>query len=260
MSRENKLTAEIIIETMKRSSLNTLFIEGKDDLFIYRKIQDDIEDLIFDLFPCQGKINLLGVYQKKDSFGNKNLFICDKDMWVFKPSEIEQNEDLITTSGYSIENELFQDSENFILKLFTNDEIEKFNKIIKSICRWFAFEVELYLNNQGEKCCYSNVTILSTSIINKHEIEIKQEFLDSINYTEPNSELHEDISNDYKVKLRGKFIFQAIEKVFQERANNGISYTKKQLFDLIYNFVTKDDSTQYILKNRIEEIKNYFKD
>lgn len=258
MSNSNKLTAEIIIETMKRSSLNTLFIEGKDDLLIYRKIQDDIDDLIFDLFPCQGKINLIGVYQNKHQFGNKNLFICDKDMWVFKPSEIEGNNDIITTSGYSIENELFQDSESFILKLFTKDEIEKFNQIIKSICKWFAFEVELYLNNESEKCCYSTTTILSTSVINKNEIEIRQDFLDSINYTEPNNELHEDISNDYKVKLRGKFIFQAIEKIFQERANNGVSYTKKQLFDLIYNFVTKDESQEYILKNRIEKIKNYF--
>jgi hypothetical protein len=32
---KNPLTADIIIETMKRSSLNTLFIEGKDDLLIY---------------------------------------------------------------------------------------------------------------------------------------------------------------------------------------------------------------------------------
>lgn len=256
----NSLTAEIIIETMKRSSLNTLFIEGKDDLLIYRKIQDDIDDLIFDLFPCQGKINLIGVYENKHLFGNKNLFICDKDMWVFKPSEIENNEDLITTYGYSIENELFQDSEVFILKLFTKDEIEKFEKIIKSICKWFAFEVELYLNDKSDKCCYSETSILSTSVINKNEIEIKQEFLDSINFTNPNSELYEDISNDYKVKLRGKFIFQTIEKIFQERAKNGVSYTKKQLFDLIYNFVTKDDLNESILKNRIDDIKNYFKE
>lgn len=255
---KNVLTADIIIETMKRSSLNTLFIEGKDDLLIYRKIQDDISDLIFDLFPCQGKINLINVYEKKHLFGNKNLFICDKDMWVFQPSEIENNDDLITTSGYSIENELFQDSKIFIFKLFTNVEIEKFEKLIKSICKWFAFEVELYLNNNSDKCCYSETSILSTSVINKNEIELKQEFLDSINFTNPNTELHNDISNDYKVKLRGKFIFQAIEKIFQERAKDGITYTKKQLFDLIYNFVTKDDSSNYILKNRIEEIKNYF--
>lgn len=255
---KNPLTADIIIETMKRSSLNTLFIEGKDDLLIYRKIQDDIDELIFDLFPCQGKINLISVYENKHLLGNKNLFICDKDMWVFKPSEIENNADIITTSGYSIENELFQDSEIFILKLFTKDEIEKFEKIIKSICKWFAFEVELYLNDKSDKCCYSEISILSTSVINKNEIEIKQEFLDSINFTNPDIELHNDISNDYKVKLRGKFIFQAIEKIFQERAKDGITYTKKQLFDLIYNFVTKDDSSKYILKNRIEEIKNYF--
>lgn len=35
--RENPLTPEILLETLKRSSLKTVLVEGTDDMEVYRK-------------------------------------------------------------------------------------------------------------------------------------------------------------------------------------------------------------------------------
>lgn len=259
MASNNPLTPEIIIETLKRSSLNTVLIEGKDDLLIYRQIESELDSVDIDFFPCNGRSNLLEVYKVKDTIEAKLLFICDSDLWLFvpKPEYIIDN-DLIATEGYSIENELYQDGLDIIESLFSKDELEKKRAVIDNLCRWFAHEVLLVLADNQHNCKFADVSLLNTSIMEVKATNFKDDFLASRNFTEPKAEVLEDITQNYMIKLRGKFLFQTIEKIFQERPKEMVKYRKDQIFDMIYRLVSKAENPDKIINKRKKQIQDYF--
>lgn len=258
MAKKNPLTPEIIIETLKRSNLKTVLIEGKDDLQIYRHIEEEVDFLEVDFLACNGRNNLLEVYKAKNDISTKLLFICDSDLWLFVPKPEFINEDLITTNGYSIENELYQDGIEILNTLFSEEEILKKKQIIENLCVWFAYEVSKVLQNTQYDCKFSDVSILNEEIIELNSFHLREEFLKNRNFIEPDKNLIEDIKNNYKIKLRGKFIFQVLEKLFKERGKNLIRYRKDQLFDLIYRTVSNNDDNEKIINIRKKQIIEHF--
>ena len=91
MSNKDSLTPDIIIETLKRSNLNTVLIEGVDDVDVYRTLEDylDIADISF--MECQGRINLLKVFERRNEINDKVLFLCGRAFWVpFASHEIKK--------------------------------------------------------------------------------------------------------------------------------------------------------------------------
>lgn len=258
MTKKNSITPDILIETLKRSSLKTVLIEGKDDLQIYRLIEEELEDLDIDFLPCDGRTNLLEVYKAKDEISTQMLFICDSDLWLFtsRPDYVER--DLISTLGYSIENELYQDGLDFLNSLFSKDELIKKKEIIDNICVWFAHEVSLFLNNQQYDCKFSDVSILNKEIVESNKCTLNERFLNARNFLKPQDELVDDIKSNYPVKLRGKFIFQTLEKIFQERSKSLVKYRKEQLFDLVYRHVGMSGDNTKILNMRKKQILDYF--
>jgi hypothetical protein len=259
MSRNNPLTPEIIIETLKRSSLQTVLIEGKDDLQVYRNIEEDLHFLDIDFLPCNGRSNLLEVYKSKNSISSKLLFICDSDLWLFVPRPNYIADDIIVTNGYSIENELYQDGIEILNTLFSEEEIVKKKEIIESLCLWFAYEVSLVLNSEQYDCKFSEVSILNHTIMELNSTSLSTNFLKSRNFREPSPQLLEDIKTNYKIKLRGKFIFQTLEKIFQERNKKMVKYRRDQLFDLIYRTIVKSNDDNKILNIRRREIMQHFR-
>ncbi|RDC65031.1 hypothetical protein [Adhaeribacter pallidiroseus] len=258
MPRINPLTPDILIEVLKRSGLNTVLIEGIDDLQIYRNIEKELDIIDLDFLSCGGRTKLLEIYKRKNEISSKLLFICDSDLWLFFGRPDFADEDLITTEGYSIENELYQDGEHILIKLLTDDEKLKLALIIKNVCLWYSREVEKAINEQSYDCSFSNVSLLNTAIIPKKSIEFSAEFLNKINFQEPDEAIFQDILTNYQVKLRGKFLFQAYIKIFQERGKEGIKYSVDQLFDLIYRMVISENSEDSILIKRRNIIQSYF--
>ena len=259
MSNNNSLTADIIIETLKRSNLNTVLIEGVDDVDIYRTLEEflDVTDISF--LECQGRTNLLKVFERKDEINDNVLFICDSDLWVIlgKP-DIYKDVRLITTEGYSIENDLYSDGEEFLSKLFKTNELTKRDEIIKSLCRWYSHEISLVLQNSSHDCKFSDVTIMNTSTMKKYSSQFEESFLTTRSYAVAEETLYDSIINDFKNKLRGKFLFQIFEKIFQERQKKSVRYSKSQLFDMVLNFVLNDNNEEKILVKRKLQITEYF--
>ena len=66
MPKKNPLTPEIIISTLKHSSLNTVLIEGKDDLQVYNLMEKNIDNALISFLPCGGRNTLLKVLEEKD--------------------------------------------------------------------------------------------------------------------------------------------------------------------------------------------------
>jgi hypothetical protein len=257
MAKKITLTPEIIIATLKRSNLKTVLIEGKDDLIIYNKIENQLDDLDINIMPCNGRTALLEVYKSKDEIDSDLLFICDSDLWIYDSTTVVKH-DLITTKGYSIENEIYQDGFKILDDLLTDEEIESKKKIISNICEWFAYEVEKYLKGQTADCKFAEVSILSTDVMKRNSTKFTEEFIEKRKIEKAELELENLVKEKYSIHLRGKYIFQVYEKIFQERSSSSITYRRNQLFDLVFNLVTKGDDTNKILIKRKEEISAFF--
>ena len=114
-------TQDELISSIKRSALINVLIEGPDDVMIYEHLREKIT-LDISILPCGGRSTLIEIYKRKSEFSDKKVvFIADQDVWIFgeKPADYE---DIIFTSGYSIENDLFDFGQSLILKLLNVDE------------------------------------------------------------------------------------------------------------------------------------------
>jgi hypothetical protein len=220
-TQKNPLTPEILIATLKKSNLKTVLIEGKDDLLIYKKIESELDDLDINILPCNGRTALLEVYNNKSDIDSELLFICDSDLWVFD-NKAPNSDDLIVTEGYSLENELYQDGSDILNKLLSAGEIASKNEILSNVCEWFAYEVEKYLNGQTSDCKFSDVTLLNTNVMPRNSNEFTETFIMERMTSKASDDLIRDVKENYDVKLRGKYLFQIYEKLFQQRGRQAI--------------------------------------
>lgn len=251
-------TPEEIINTINRSSLKTVLVEGKDDLSIYRKIEDDIEDTEINILPCGGRSVVLKIYERRAELKSKTLFVCDSDLWHFTGFPDYFNDDILTTTGYSIENDMFIDGEEMLKGLLSNSEVTRLNVLVKEVSKWYSFEVEKHISDKSYDCKFSDVTLLNESILAKFSTNLASNFLTSRGYKPANKELTEKIIENFKTLLRGKFIFQIIEKLFQERGKDKTKFSKNQLFDIVYSYIKTQTDKEFILTQRKRQIEEYF--
>jgi hypothetical protein len=258
--RINPLTPDIIIATLQRTHIATVLIEGPEDSEIYGKIERKLGLRVIDFFPCGGKNTLLKVFERRNEIGQSKriMFIADRDSWVFTrvPSEYEE---IVYTQGYCIENDLFHDGHELIFNLFDQAELEKFERLILNVSSWFAFEIQ---KSDYDLTCennFSEVTLLSTQVIDRNSTDIQHSFLKARDYKDPDPELVSNIVSNYKLNLRGKFIFQILEKLFQERRGvRVLKYHKRQLFDLCFVEATRDETKDSNLNSIMREIARFF--
>ncbi|MCD4793896.1 MAG: DUF4435 domain-containing protein [Bacteroidales bacterium] len=258
--RQNPLTPDILIETLKRSNLPTVLIEGKDDIIIYRKFQNKIGARYVSFQECGGRNTLLKIFDRKDELSNKKImFIADKDMWVFSSVPEKYNE-IFFTKGYSIENDLYEDGQSLIQGFFSDNEKDRFKKIIQEIIYWFAFEVNKIKSDEGYDAEFSEVTILSTKTFNKALNKFTEYFISKRGIENFQNETVIEINDNYIQKLRGKFIFQVLELLFQERINKEeVTYTKNQLFDLCYTIGIQDNNKETNMNRFVNELLEFKK-
>ena len=77
-------TVDELVETLRRSSLPTLLVEGRDDMVVYRWLEStDCEEPV-DVLQCGGRSRLLKVYERRNEFARlRCVFLADSDMWLF---------------------------------------------------------------------------------------------------------------------------------------------------------------------------------
>ncbi|WCT12873.1 DUF4435 domain-containing protein [Mucilaginibacter jinjuensis] len=220
------LTVDEIIETLKRSSLTTVLVEGKDDIIIYRWIESEIGIVNANFFPCGGRDKLLQVFERRAEFPNiKAIFVADKDAYVYI-NPPENLSEIIWTNGYSIENDLYFGRN--IEALLDNDEKLIFAKSLNSFIEYYAFEIQNYL--EGRKFCFRNHP---QQLICEIQNEVKQEFLESINFFSANDQIKENLRNNYDILIRGKSLFALLTRILS-RQNRIIKHSKMSLLEHCY--------------------------
>lgn len=221
-----ELSVDEIVNTLKRSSLTTILVEGKDDVLIYRWIENEIGIVNASFFPCGGRDKLLQVFERREEFsGIKTVFVADKDTFVYVNPPESLNE-IIWTNGYSIENDLYY-GRNIEL-LLDNDEKVAFLKSLNSFIAYYAFEIQNFLENKD--FCFRKHP---QSIICELQNEVKEVFLKEIDFIEAKAEIQENLRSNYDVLIRGKSLFALLTRILSKRGR-AIKHSKMTLLEHCY--------------------------
>lgn len=215
-----------IVTLLKGTNIPTVLVEGRDDINVFRFIEKRVAYSVKEInfIPCGGKDILFNVYSRKNEFPSKKIaFLADRDMNLFK-DRTTHLEEIIWTKGYCIENDIFAGSN--LLKFFSPKERSEFEATVKEICRWFAFEVEKYFRGEEFIVRYSIY-----EICRDHPSKLCSKFLVGIGFKEPDEELLNDIIINYKLKLRGKQIFQVLVRILATKDRYS-SFSKDNLIEI----------------------------
>jgi len=235
-----------IVTLLKGTNIPTVLVEGRDDINVFRFIEKRVaysaKEINF--IPCGGKDILFNVYIRKNEFSSKKIaFLADRDMNLFK-DRTTHLEEIIWTKGYCIENDIFAGSN--LLNFFSPKERSEFEATVKEICRWFAFEVEKYFRSEEFIVRYSIY-----EICRDHPSKLCSKFLVGIGFKEPDEELLNDIIINYKLKLRGKQIFQVLVRILATKDRYS-SFSKDNLIEIALRVNQKN----VYINNLIEKISN----
>ncbi|SIR42760.1 DUF4435 domain-containing protein [Maribacter ulvicola] len=238
-----KLSVDEIVETLKRSSLTTVLVEGKDDVMVYRWIEDEIGIVNASFFPCGGRDKLLQVFERRDEFPDiRTIFVADKDAFVYVNPPDDYAE-ILWTNGYSIENDLYYGRQ--IESLLSNDEQTVFLKSLNSFVEYYAFEVQNYIN--GEEHCFRNHP---QHIVCELQNEVKKEFLQEINFTKADEQIENNLKENYDVLIRGKSLFALLTRILSNSTRE-IKHSKLSLLEHCYRTHKSEKFIELI--TRIEE-------
>ncbi len=221
-----ELTVDEIVETLKRSSLTTVLVEGKDDILIYRWIESEIGIVNANFFPCGGRDKLLQVFARRSEFPEiKTIFVADKDAYVYisPPKDLSE---IIWTNGYSIENDLYYGRN--IESLFDSEEKKSFSLSLESFIEYYAFEIQNYL--EGREYSFSNHP---QHLICEFRNIVKQEFLNNINFSVAKDEIRNNLRDNYDVLIRGKSLFALLTRILSKNERS-IKHSKLTLLEHCY--------------------------
>ncbi|MGP5323640.1 DUF4435 domain-containing protein [Vreelandella titanicae] len=223
MAKKNpRPTFDELFQLLKRTSLPTVLVEGVDDIIFYRKIEEDLSYLNVDVLPAGNKDFVLGLMKKLEDEGCSNsiAFVVDKDLWVHGiPSEFSGKINLVTTDGYSIENDLFDDGN--LLELLSVKEMDEFMEDMHKFLDWYALAINRVLSGKNGAFRTHPGKVLDDA-----------EFFDEETRLEDNevypSRLRSEIEAEYKKILRGKSLLAIMNRRLSKNGRD-VKFSVKQL-------------------------------
>lgn len=223
-------SAQEIADLIKRSGLITIVVEGKDDLFVYRILEHIYEDNLtqVDVLSAGGRGAVLEVFDKlkNTSHLHKTIFIVDQDLWIFTgiPSEYN-NERIITTSGYSIENDIFIDRQLEAL-MGGCGILTSFRVDLQIFLRWYSLAINRITSQtelDGETLKLHPDTFFKTHETINTYCSLKQ------GEVFPQS-IYDDLSTEYHLKFRGKSLLPLALKALNSRPSHP-KYNSKSIME-----------------------------
>ena len=204
------LTVDELVAALGRSQLPTVIVEGQVDIQIYRWIEESISNRKVDVQSAGGRNNLLLVYKRRNEFARLPVaFVADRDLWLFSGIPPDYP-DIIWTEGYSIENDLYAGAN--LENLLNVDEVDEHRQVLEAIIEWFAFEVEEHLAGREAR-----VATGCNRVVPLGETEMEPGFRNSRGFRPPNKALHQQIKDRYQLQLRGKLLFQMLNRFLNAR-------------------------------------------
>lgn len=237
-----------LVVTLRDSQLPTLLVENHSDVHIYARW---VSLRLFDSYNVDvravgGKRKLLQIYDKRGDFSHVPVvFIANRGMWSFTGIP-EKYKDIIWTTGYSIENDLYSDAK--LESLLNESETMEHQQILDSISTWFAFAVEEYLAGNSPE-----LDLHCDEIVPPGKTELDTDFCLRQGFQMPDPDRVQRIRSSYKLLLRGKQLFQLIVRLL---SNPTTGFQKATLNDYtLYNFALRMPKSHPLLDRLMEEVK-----
>ena len=235
------LTADVLVETLRRSRLPTVIVEGKDDMRIYQWVERRVGIQKANVLSVGGRETLLAVYKRRNEFAHLPVaFVADRDLWLFSGIPPAYN-DIIWTEGYSIENDLYAGAD--LENLLDTNEVKEHQQVLDLIIEWFAFEVEEYLAGreaQVNKHCNEIVPI--------GETEMDQGFCTRRGLRAPDEELYQQIKNAYQLQLRGKSLFEILVR-FLSASGREVKHSTFGLYAIAFKMTQSHELMSRLIRD-----------
>lgn len=199
MSRSS-VPVPVIISKIEKSKKPIVIVEGPDDIIVYRQLITFYSNKGLTVLPAGGRDKALQVFEliKDRELINKVIFIVDKDLWVFSDiPDKNKHQRVLTTQGYSIENDIFTDGN--VEELMKGEGcFQKFKSDLKEYLGWYSITIDQHLrgNNNSPIDVSAKVFFEDVSFANNVKTVKKANQFPA--------DLHTQILSDYSNKLRGK--------------------------------------------------------
>lgn len=217
------MSVDEIISTLQHSSLPTIFIEGSDDVIVYRNIENILSDKNVSIFPVGGRPKVLDIYNRRSELPKNMIvaFIVDKDRWSFEgiPQKYIDNK-IICTNGYSIENDVYNDGS--LYKLLHANEIARFDEELEKFIYWYAIAFNRHLKN-GENGIDNHPNDVINNYVTLTKLNEQEAYPEDIKFK---------IKEDYKNLLRGKSLINLLIRNISYSGRN-VKHHSKSLMELV---------------------------
>ena len=221
-------TVDELVSTLRRSNLPTVVVEGRDDMQIFRWMEDLLKVHEVDVLGVGGRPNLFAVYDRRSEFTHLPIaFIADRDKELFTQLPVGY-EAIIWTQGYSIENDLYAGAEPSLESLMDPHEADEHRQVLNTIVEWFAFEVEEFLAGREYKFDHH-----CNEIVHLGQTVMDDSFRQRRGFRQPNSELEQQIREAYQLQLRGKQLFQMLVR-FLSKSNRQAKHSRQSLYEIAF--------------------------
>ena len=212
-----------------RCKLQTLVVEGSDDVYIYNWVRQELglEPYQLSVLRVGTKGMVLQMYEAvhKDRHLYADVpivFIADQDKYLFDGIPKEYS-GVVFTSGYSIENDLY--SFGNLENLLDPSEKVEHGELLDTIIEWFAFEVQEHRAGRRSK-----IACKLEKIVPKGQTTMDPQFRECRGFEPPSTTIHDEIKKNYKLKLRGKTLFDILVR-FLSHSDREIGHHKKALLE-----------------------------
>ena len=237
------LTVDEWVAALSHLKYPMLLVEGDDDMRIFRWLVERVGNQKVGVEPVGGRKTLLSVYARRDEYADLPVaFLADRDLWLFSGIPPEYP-DIIWTQGYSIENDLYAGA-NLELLLDAH-EVEVHRRLLDAIIKWFAFEVEEYLEGRD-----AHVDIHINRVVPPGRTEMDRDFCTCRGFRLPNEKLLQDIKDEYQLKLRGKSLFEVLVRLLNAPGRDAKHNTVP-----LHEIATKMTPSHELMNRLIREIE-----
>lgn len=233
-----------------RDISQTLVVEGSDDECIYNWVPQELG-----LKPNQLNVLSVGprsmvlkmyeaVHKNRHLYADVPIvFIADQDTYLFDGIPKEYS-GVVFTSGYSIENDLYSFAN--LESLLDPSEKAEHEELLETIIEWFAFEVQEHRAGRRSK-----IACKLKKIVPKDQTTMDPQFRECRGFEPPSKTIHDEIKKDYKLKLRGKTLFDILVR-FLSHSGRAIKHNKRVLLESAF----KNPAHVHLRDELIKKIKD----
>lgn len=216
-----------------------MLVEGDDDAAIYRWLENQLGIFSSSILICSGRNALISIYRQREAFPNtKVAWLADRDMWLYSapPADLTG---IIFTTGYSIENDLYEGSE--IESLLEAAEQSQHSLLLQVVCRWFAFEILEFRAGRDPQLRHH-----VREIVDFAAMDLDSSFRARRGYVEPDAAFVAQVLANYKLGLRGKTLMQSLVHYLSDSGRNA-KYSHSAVIEMCLKLYQKNPHIERIV-------------